>query len=253
MWFVMREEQPEARAMLPATVPWTLLQGIALVQLYTEERWVEPQRMDKYPYSLLYHQTMATLASCGEASPAALASKVLSLSTFKQVSQEDYRLLLRHLLSTDQIQRTDEGGLIVGLAGERQVNNFKFYAVFQENEEYTVRSHSQELGTIVMPPPPGEKIAIAGHVWIVEEVDHKRKLVYCDLVKGKVPAYFGQCPGDINTKVLERMRQVLIEDKGYPYLMKNAVARLSEARKTVRNSGLTERPAAMPSLRWSAS
>ena len=242
MWFVMREEQPEARAMLPATVPWTLLQGIALVQLYTEERWVEPQRMDKYPYSLLYHQTMATLASCGEASPAALASKVLSLSTFKQVSQEDYRLLLRHLLSTDQIQRTDEGGLIVGLAGERQVNNFKFYAVFQENEEYTVRSHSQELGTIVMPPPPGEKIAIAGHVWIVEEVDHKRKLVYCDFVKGKVPAYFGQCPGDINTKVLERMRQVLVEDKGYPYLMKNAVARLSEARKTARNSGLTERP-----------
>ena len=66
-------------------MPWTLLQGIALVQLYTEERWVEPQRMDKYPYSLLYHQTMATLASCGEASPAALASKVLSLSTFKQV------------------------------------------------------------------------------------------------------------------------------------------------------------------------
>ena len=54
----MREEQPEARAMLPVTVPWTLLQGIALVQLYTEERWVEPQRMDKYPYSLLYHQTM---------------------------------------------------------------------------------------------------------------------------------------------------------------------------------------------------
>ena len=31
MWFVMREEEPEARAMLPSTVPWKLLQGIALV------------------------------------------------------------------------------------------------------------------------------------------------------------------------------------------------------------------------------
>jgi ATP-dependent Lhr-like helicase len=130
----------------------------------------------------------------------------------------------------------------VGLAGERQTNSYKFYAVFKENEEYTVRSKSQELGTIVMPPPVCEKIALAGHVWIVEEVDHKRHLVYCEQVKGKVPAYFGQCPGDINTKVLERMKDVLRENVVYPYLRKNAVARLDEARHTAKNSNLTEDP-----------
>ncbi len=242
MWFVMREEQPEARAMLPETVPWSLVQGIALVQLYREERFVEPPKTDRLPYSLLYHQTMSTLASCGELSPAALASRVLTLNCFRRITPEDYRILLRHLLETDHIERTETGGLIVGLAGERQINSFKFYAVFQENEEYTVRCQSQELGTIVMPPPVGEKIAIAGHVWIVEEVDHKRHLVYCEQVRGKVPAYFGQCPGDINTKVLERMRGVLAEDMSYPYLMKNAAARLSEARGTARLSDMTRRP-----------
>ena len=242
MWFVMREEQPEARAMLPVTIPWVLIQGIALVQLYREERWVEPPKLDRLPFSLLYHQTMCTLASCGEMSPAALASRVLSLSYFHRIDQEDYRLLLRHLLDTDHVQRTEEGGLIVGLAGERQTNSYKFYAVFKENEEYTVRNRSQELGTIVSPPPVGEKIALAGHVWIVEEIDHKRHLVYCDLVRGKVPAYFGQCPGDINTKILERMRNVLREDASYPYLMKNAVARLGEARRIALNSGMTEEP-----------
>lgn len=242
MWFVMREEQPEARAMLPETVPWELLQGIALIQLYTEERFVEPPKTDRLPYSLLYHQTMSTLASAGELSPAALASKVLSLSYFGRITKEDYRLLLRHLLEIDHIQRTETGGLIVGLAGERQINSFKFYAVFKENEEYTVRSSSEELGTIVMPPPVGEKIAIAGHVWIVEEVDHKRHLVYCEQVRGKVPAYFGQCPGDINTRVLERMRGVLEDGKTYPYLMKNAVGRLSEARSAARLSGMTHKP-----------
>ncbi|MGN0546699.1 MAG: ATP-dependent helicase, partial [Acutalibacteraceae bacterium] len=240
--FVMREEQPEPRALLPTTVPWKLLQGIALVQLYLEERWVEPPKLDRLPYSLLYHQTMSTLASCGEMSPAALASRVLSLSYFHRISQDDFKLLLRHLLETEHLQRTEQGGLIVGLAGERQINTFKFYAVFKENEEYTVRWGSQELGTIVMPPPVGEKIALAGHVWIVEEIDHKRLLVYCEQVKGKVPAYFGECPGDINTKVLERMRQVLREDKSYPYLMKNAVARLDNARHTARNSGVADEP-----------
>ncbi len=242
MWFVIREEQPEARAMLPVTVPWALIQGIALIQLYTEERWVEPPKTDRLPYSLLYHQTMSTLASSGELSPAALASKVLKLNYFHRITAEDYKLLLRHLLEINHIEKTEEGGLIVGLAGERQINSFKFYAVFKENEEYTVRSKSEELGTIVMPPPVGEKIAIAGHVWIVEEIDHKRHLVYCELVKGNVPAYFGQCPGDINTKVLERMRQVLAEEKAYPYLMKNASARLAEARRTAKYSGLCETP-----------
>ena len=242
MWFVIREELPEPRSMLPETVPWKLLQGIALIQVYLEEKWVEPPKLDRLPFSLLYHQTMSTLASCGELTPAALASKVLSLKYFHRITQDDYKILLRHLLENDHIQRTDEGGLIIGLAGERVVNSFKFYAVFQENEEYTVRWGSQDLGTIVMPPPVGEKVAIAGHVWIVEEVDHKRRLVYCEQIKGKVPAYFGDCPGDINTKILLRMREVLREDKSYPYLMKNAAARLIQARQTARNSRVTDYP-----------
>ncbi|MBQ1358276.1 MAG: DEAD/DEAH box helicase [Oscillospiraceae bacterium] len=242
MWFVMREEQPQPRSLLPSTVPWKLLQGIALVQLYRESRWVEPQNTDRLPYSLLYHQTLCTLAGEGELSPAALASRVLGLTPFRKISQEDYRILLRHLIDTDQIARTERGGLIVGLAGERMTNSFRFYAVFQENEEYTVRCESSELGTIVQPPPVGEKVALAGEVWTVLEIDHKRKLVYVEQVKGKVPAYFGECPGDINTKVLERMKSVLREKEIYPYLMKNAVARLEGARRTAAVSGVVDRP-----------
>ncbi|MCR5120836.1 MAG: DEAD/DEAH box helicase [Ruminococcus sp.] len=238
MWFVIREDAPEPRAMLPSTVPWKLLQGIALIQVYLKERWVEPPKLDRLPFSLLYHQTMSTLASSGELTPAALAQRVLTLRYFHRIGKDDYRVLLRHLLETEHIQRTEQGGLIVGLAGERVINSYKFYAVFQENEEYTVRCDSQELGTVVMPPPVGEKVAIAGHVWVVDEIDHKRHLVYVTLVKGKVPAYFGDCPGDINTKILLRMREVLREDRSYPYLMKNAVCRLEQARNTARNSGV---------------
>ena len=241
MWFVIREDEPEVRAMLPTTIPWKLLQGIALVQLYLEERWVEPPRLDRLPFSLLYHQTMSTLASCGELSPRALADRVLRLHYFHRITQEDYRVLLRHLIATDHIQQTEQGGLIVGLAGERVINSFKFYGVFQESEEYTVRSESQELGTVVSPPPVGEKLAIAGHVWQVLDVDHKRRLIYCQQVKGSVPAYFGQCPGDLHTKILTRMRRVLQEDRQYPYLMKNAVARLEQARFTAAHSGAADK------------
>ncbi len=242
MHFVMREEQPEPRTTMPETIPWKLLQGIALVELYREEKWVEPPRLDRLPYSLLYHQTMATLASTGELSPAALASRVLTLSYFHRVSADDFRVLLRHLIETDHIEQTEGGGLIVGLAGERYTTSFKFYAVFQENEEFTVRSESAELGTIVNPPPPGERIAIAGACWVVEEVDWKRHLVYCTQVKGRVPAYFGDCPGDIHTHVLERMRRVLATHETYPYLLANARARLAQARRTAELSGAAAEP-----------
>ena len=240
MGFVMREEHPEARAM--DRMPWFLIQGIALVQLYIEERFVEPPRLDRLPYSLLYHQTMSTLASCGEMTAGELASRVLTLSCFHRITQEDYRVLLRYLLEQDHISRTEGGGLILGLAGERMVSSFKFYAVFQENVEYTVHSGSEQLGTIVKPPPVGDKIAIAGRVWVVDEVDHKHREVFCTLVKGNIPAYFGDVAGDIHSRILERMYRVLCEDTLYPYLMAHARCRLADAREAFRKAGMADRP-----------
>ncbi len=242
MWFVMREEHPEARDMLPVMIPWYLVQGIALIQLYIEERFVEPPATGKLPFSLLYHQTMSTLASGGEMTPRELASRVLTLSAFRNISREDYQVLLRHLLKTDHINRTENGGLIVGLTGERIVNSYKFYAVFQENIEYSVRCGSEEIGTIVKPPPVGDKIAISGRVWVVDEVDHKRRELYCTMVKGNIPAYFGDVPGDIHTRILERMHTVLSEETLYPYLMKHASARLTDARNTFIKAGMHDRP-----------
>lgn len=254
MWFVIREDHAEQRALMPETIPWKLLQAIALIELYIKEKWVEPPRTGRLPYSLLYHQTMATLASGGEMMPAELAQRVLTLSYFHNISQDDYRVLLRHLLKIDHIEQTERGELIVGLKGERVVNNFKFYAVFQDNEEYKVRCESQELGTIVKPPPVRDKIAIAGRVWVVEEVDRNRHVVYCHPVKGIVPAYFGDEPGDINTKILEKMRAILAAppvypsnaatgsnmDAGYhyPYLLPHARVRLAQAQDAAMRSGL---------------
>ncbi|WP_276804158.1 DEAD/DEAH box helicase [Lactobacillus hominis] len=241
MHFVMREEHPESRAMLPDLIPWSLLQGIALVQLYIEEKWVEPPQPNRLPYSLLYHQTMSTLAASGEMTPAELASRVLNLAYFHNVSQKDYQILLRHLIKTDQIQWTENKGLILGLAGEKIVNNFKFYAVFQENEEFSVHAGSEELGTIVKPPPVGDKIAIAGKVWVVEDIDRKRHQVYCHGVDGRIPAYFGDVAGDIHPHILHKMRKILSETQSYRYLMKNAQARLTQMRDTCSIAGMPQK------------
>ena len=242
MHFVMREEQPEPRTTMPETIPWKLLQGIALVQLTREEHWVEPPRLDRLPYSLLYHQTMATLASCGELSPAELAQRVLTLSYFHRVSADDFRVLLRHLLETEQIQSTEGGGLIVGLAGERVTNSFKFYAVFQENEEFTVRCESTELGTIVNPPPPGERIAIAGHCWLVEEVDWKRHLVYCTQVKGSRAGVLRRLRGRHRHACARAHAPRAIGARGIPVPARQCASAPAPGAMDAEQSGAAERP-----------
>ena len=66
--------------------------------------------------------------------------------------------------------------------------------------------------------------------------------MYCTLVKGNIPAYFGDVPGDIHTRILERMYTVLQEQKHYPYLMRHAVCRLREARETFQRSEMENHP-----------
>lgn len=241
MWFVCSEKPPSRHDDWPKLIPWNLLQAIAIIQLYLEERWIEPIQPVKYPLSLLYHQTMSILAGMGEMSPAALAQRVLTLPPFKHVLQDDFRELLQHLIEIDHMQWTEERGLIIGLTGEKVVRNFHFYAVFTNTIEYAVSDETREIGSIVSPPPPGERFALAGRTWETLEVDHRRKTVFVKLVKGKAETSWKGSEGTIHTRVLERMRRVLLEDTVYGYLQPNAVKRLSEARRLARSTGLDSR------------
>lgn len=240
MIMVFREETPLPNTPLPQLMPWGLLRAIAIVQLYLEERFIEPPRIKKLPFSLLFQQTLSVLASSGELTPKALAERMLTLPPFRFVSKDDYKTLLLSMIQNDYIQFTEEKGLIVGLKGEKLINSFKFYAVFKDSEDYTVRCESDEIGTITTPPPVGDRFALAGRVWEVEELDIARKLIYVKGVKGKMAIEWPGDSGEIHTKILERMKQVLCEDTIYPYLKPNAVSRLNAARNVARNTGITK-------------
>lgn len=238
MMMVFREENPLPNTPLPQLIPWSLLRAIAIIQLYIEERFIEPPQTKKLPFSLLFQQTLSVCASSGELTPKRLAEKVLSLPPFANVSKEDYRELIISMVKNDYLEMTEEKGLIVGLRGERLTNSFKFYAVFKDSEDYTVRCESDEIGTITTPPPVGDRFALAGRVWEVEELDIARKLIYVKAVLGKMEVSWPGDYGEIHTKILERMKKVLEEDTVYPYLKPNARKRLEVARALARNTSM---------------
>lgn len=238
MIMVYREEVPLPNASLPEIIPWDLLRGIAIIDLYSTERFIEPPRIKQMPLSLAFHQTLSVLASSGELTAKALADRILTLPPLSALTREAYRALLVSMLNNDYLEFTEQKGLIIGLAGEKIINSFKFYAVFKDSEDYTVRCESEEIGTITTPPPLGDRFALAGRVWEVSELDISRRLVFVKAVDGKMEVSWPGDSGEIHTRLLVAMRNVLLGDKEYRFLGDNARERLATARRVAKNAGM---------------
>lgn len=240
MLFLLRQNEAQANDSVLERISWELLQTVALIQLYAEERWIEPLARPRLPGSLLYHQTMSVVGGAGELSPTQLAERVLTLAPFARVSQDNFRCLLRHLLQIDHLERTEEGGLMLGLAGEKVVRNFRFLATFQDNTEWAVKDASMDIGTVGSPVPVGERFALAGRMWEVVDLIAEQRLMMVKHVRGALKTNFsGGGAGDIHDRVVERMRQVLVEDTVYPYLTARALDRLTASRAVARSAGVT--------------
>ncbi len=230
MLLVFREEEAMPTVPLFQRIPWELLQAIAIIELYRNERWIEPCEEKNFPASLLFHQTLSVVFANASITPAELAKKILSLSPFQNVTKEDYKALLIHMIKNDYLQRTEDNTLIIGLKGERMVSSYHFYAVFKDNDDISVHCGSEEIGTIHSVPPVGERFALAGRVWEVDETDISRRIVYVKAVEGKMQISWPGTQGFIHTRVLEEMRKVLCCEISYPYLSPKASKRLYSAR-----------------------
>ncbi|MCL2099722.1 MAG: DEAD/DEAH box helicase [Oscillospiraceae bacterium] len=247
MILIFREEEPLPTASTPKIIPWELVKAVAVMQLYIEEKFIEPPNIKELPFSLLYHQTMSFVASHGEITPKDLADKMLAFTPFSGVSRERFKELMFAMLQHDHLQFIDdapEKKLIIGLKGERVINSFKFYAVFQDTESFNVKWESQEIGTITKSPPEGDRFGLAGRTWEVIEIDLKRKIIFVKPVEGKMSIEWPGEYGVIHTKIVERMKRVLEEDTLYPYLLENAQKRLNEARELVHKTKLFKYPLA---------
>jgi len=247
MFFLLRETDDDTVASSLDQIPWELLQAIAIIQLYAEERWIEPLSRAHLPGSLLYHQTMSVVGAAGELTPPQLAERVLTLAPFENVLQDDFRALLRHLLEIDHLELTEAGGLILGLAGEKIVRNYRFLATFQATTEWTVKDGTRDIGTIASPVPPGERFALAGRTWEVVDVVTEQRVLVVRRVTGGLKTHFTGAGGpSIHDRIVERMRRVLQEDVVYPYLTERACARLGTARHLARTLGITSGPTLLP-------
>ncbi|MDR1663327.1 MAG: DEAD/DEAH box helicase [Clostridiales bacterium] len=223
-------------------INWEFLRAIAIIELYTKEKWLEPMYAHRHPYALLYHQTMSFLKSGGEHTAAELAQFILTLAPFKHISQEDYKTLLTHLIEIEHLQKTENGGLIIGRAGERIVNHFHFYTVFIVPEYYLVKEENRAIGTVDKIFPPGIRFSLAGITWETVDVNTRAKVIFVKRVPGiSVVDWDVDFDAELHTVLVRKMREILLTDNVYPYMSESCSERLRELQYLTRNSGILEK------------
>jgi len=242
MMLVINEDIVNPNALLPHKMPWELLKAIAVVQLYLEEQWIEPPVVKKMPFSLLFHQILCVLASVYELTPDALKNQILGLSPFTHISEDDYETLLLHMQNNKMIQATDEGTFIVGIEGEKIISSYKFLATFKDYDEYNVMHGNASIGTLTSETPIGYVFTLAGFTWVVRDVIPTRKQIIVEKTEGCKAFPWPGSYREIHTKIIQKIRDVLLSDTTYQYLLPKATERLLEAREIARTSGMLNKP-----------
>jgi len=222
-------------------INWEFIRTIGIIELYIKDHWMEPIPPARYAYNLLYHQTMSCLKSNGEMSPAGLAQSILTLGCFKSIPQEDYKYLLSHMISMDQVQRTEHGGLVIGREGEKIVNSHKFLTVFLAPEYLLVKDENRTIGTVDKVYPVGTRFALAGIAWETVDVNEKSKVIFVKKVPGvSVVDWNVDFNAELHTVLVRKVRSVLKENDKYPYLSVRCQDRLTEIQYIARNSGILD-------------
>ncbi len=222
-----------------------LVRSVAMIELLIEG-WCEPPKKEMLHLSTFTHQILSVIAERNGASVSRIHTVLCERGPFRSVDQSLFKRLLRRLGDPEValIEQAPDGTLLLGENGERLVEHYSFYAVFQTPQEFSVEFKGKTLGKIPSHVPLVKDLTIilAGKRWRIEEVDDKNKVIQVAPDHAGKPPIFGGDPGEVHQKVVERMREVLCADAIPVYLDETAAKILSSARAAYRRFGLEEQP-----------
>lgn len=224
-------EDDDKRWNMLGYVPMNLIKAIAMCNLISEG-WVEPSPPDRYPYGLLYHQTMEYMKRRTGVRFTELKEYVLSMFPFRSIDESEYKMLLRHMVSTGRIQRMEDGTLLITPESEREIFGRDFCSVFTSEKEIEVKTQGKVIGSIQNIPEIGACIQLAGHVWEIMSFDPNTDTAEVKESDGNVMSSWKSSPIDTDRMVMKEIRKVLSGSETYDFLDERGNDRLNDARES---------------------
>lgn len=217
----------------PLGISLSLIQSLALINLYEREHWVEPITHSELPYGLLFQQIMITASVFDSVGPERMAEYMHGLYPFRNIPVEDCRILISDMIAHDYLHVVpDDGSLVVGDAGERLMDPRRILAVFEDDNDYPVMFGDKTIGYLPKRPAVGGKILLGGRAWIVKGVE--RNTVIAEPYGSEAVTRWSSGIPNIHTRVIREMRDILLGDQSFDCLDSDAAYRLQSDRQTLK-------------------
>jgi ATP-dependent helicase Lhr and Lhr-like helicase len=233
--------EPEVTPSTPvvSSLCFDLVQAIAIFMLLLEG-WFEPPIIGRLQLSTLIQQLLSLIAQYSGVRPDQAWDFLCRTGPFVAVDQDIFMDLLRTLGHHDLIQQSQDGLLLLGLKGEKQVNHYTFYTAFATQDEYRLVTDGRTLGSLPVRSPlvEGMFLIFAGRRWEVMGVDEHRGIVeVVGASTGKAPD-FGGSSGFVHDRLRQTMYKIYLSDHVPGFLNETACHLLQTARQQFRSYGL---------------
>ncbi|MDA7988043.1 MAG: DEAD/DEAH box helicase [Alphaproteobacteria bacterium] len=220
-----------------------VVQAVAEIELLLEGVY-EPPAANRLHFSTFVHQVMAAIVERGGASAETLYGVLCGTSPFDNITVDTFKNVLRAMArpGSDLIEAAPDGTLLLGPVGEKLTGHYKFYAVFETEEEFRLLHRGRELGAIPASNPimEGMIIIFSGRRWRVLSVHADDRVIEVASAKGGTPPRFSG-NGPARHKIIdEKMLEVFSSEKRHRYLDETAAGLLAEGRRNFRYHGLRD-------------
>ena len=224
-----------------------LLTQIAEVELM-QAGWFEPPELQSY-VSVLVSEILSVVVEFTSAYPEELYELLCVEGAFGSVSEELFGMVIDDMIAHDFLQVTEKGTVVIGGAGEQEINDWHFYATFQTEESYSVVSGVKKIGDITPPATSlsalaqGGTFLLGGRCWKASSIDmgSRRISVVSSGARGEFLVPVSRGGGDVCGEVKkERIRLLAGSKKDIvpDYLDKTALEALESARKAAQERKL---------------
>lgn len=161
-----------------------------------------------------------------------LLSELHHNCAFKNISENEIEEIIAFLVEKDLLEQLGPE-LILGIEGEKIVNNREFYSVFQTENLFKVSHKGNKVGEIplTLQIREDENIYLSARIWKIIAIDLKSKKIEVAPAKdGKKPIFEGN-GANIADKIREKMLEVLVSKKEYDFLDEPSQDVISEMQK----------------------
>ncbi|MDX6188070.1 DEAD/DEAH box helicase [Flavobacterium sp. Fl-318] len=225
-----RREGAKSSLFLYATNKWSLLQSLACWLLF-KEKFIEPKDSMSFAYDLLLHQALSITKGHSGIEFNDLVKLLNQNFAFNDIAISDIEEILNHLIHIDLLEKL-RNEVIIGIEGEKIVNNRDFYSTFILEDNFKVVNAGIKIGEIPMSPQiiEDENILLAAKIWKIRFVDLKaKKIEVIPTNDGKKPMFSGG-GGMVHPAIRQKMLEIIYQDEVFKELDEEASGELDEMR-----------------------